>query len=417
MDSNDDLLPDSIVQKHLDGGTPGAGDTDDDAPQPAADTSEPDDDEFDIPIDDDEGPDDESEDTDEDEAGDDEPDEEDAEDDEDSDDLDNEDDEDLDEEDEELDDEDDDEEEDDTEDDESETDFLDGSKFSRADIDKIKDPEAKAAAEKAYKGFQASYTKKTQELARGRTEVKALKAETDQFFDSISTPEGAVGFLKEVVLKDPVVAGAAFEQIATGEGAIDFLVEVGLADSERFEKAYERYLELQDDPAEKERHIKDRDLKTREQRAEARDAEREAERRRARSREISGSASRLADKAGLTDEDFKEEVIPRLKQRIHENGSRKGGSFDISDAEIKEAVKDARRVIRKREERVAERLKAKQSKEAKEKAKKRATKRRRPAPARTTSTSTRRRKKPAEVPDGVDPLDHAIDHAFDRLKS
>lgn len=60
------------------------------------------------------------------------------------------------------------------------TESTDDSKFDFKELENIKDPEAKAWAEKAYKSFQADYTNKTKVLAEDRKEFENSKVQTQQ---------------------------------------------------------------------------------------------------------------------------------------------------------------------------------------------------------------------------------------------
>lgn len=394
---HDDLLPDSLLEKH------GVTDTGiSSSPAPAADD--------DSPLDDDDHPhaesDDLFEDTEEEEAGDDEP-EDDLEDEgEDIDDLDDDEDDDLD-----PDEDDEAEEEGDTEEDDDSTDFLKGSKFDRRDIEKIRDPEARRVAEKAYKSFHAAFTRKTQEIAEQRREAEQIRAEYDRFTQAVTTPEGAKAFVRDLMGINPQVIGAVFEDLATGDGAEQFFLEAALATPEAFEAAYQRFLELEDDPAEKQRFTKEREIEARDRRTRAREQQLNEQQRRARSVEIATEAQSIAGRLDIDEEDFGELVIPRLRARIAENVQR--GRRDISTEEIEAAVKEASAEIERREKRIADRLKARSRKERKEEVRKLAQKQRRPAPPRGGS-KVARAKRPKGPPPGVDPLDFAVDTALAR---
>lgn len=318
-------------------------------PEPAAEAEEPAEDDFeDTP---DEGPEEDDADTDADEAGDYEPDDEGEEDGG--------------------------EEEDDdpAESDEELEDFL--PEFDRKEIEK--DPELK----KAYKHMQAAFTRARQrdaEAAReSQRQLEILQREVESFK----------------------------AQLQDDAGAEEFLVQVALARPEVFERAYEQAVRLAEDEGA-------RDLFTREQRVKA--AERAAEqerlamaqdRARARAAEIVALVGEYGADAGLEGEDF--ELAERfVVEKINQNRLRTGVA-DLTNEEIKAAVQDAQRLLKRQSKKVERKVSKKLAKERDEAVRAKVRNSRRPAPPRASKAPGVKPKKLPPPPPGVDPLDHTID--------
>jgi len=395
------LLPDSIIDKHESAARGGESDTgaDDDLDPDSADDldlgddlDEPDTRESDSDTDEDL---DEDEDSGDDDAGDD------AEDDEETDE--GEEDDDLD------------------EDDLEESDtagkprslLKDAPEFDRRKLDKqIKDnPELG----KAYKSLQRAATQRFEEAADIRKAGERALQERDAFVQQVQTRDGALKFLRAVVLENREVVAEAFDQVLQGADAEDLLVEIALAKPEIFEKARTRIEEMEEDPREKQRFQRDRESKKNHSKSTRERETLEAQRRQVRSGEIRKEITEWAKKAGMADEDVGE-ITVRVRERIQANGKKPGGNFDVTSAEIKEAVIEARKVVREREARVAARLAARQRKDKRKQVRDRMRgSARRPRPARGAGSSAVRRRSPA-VPAGRDPLDFAVETAASRAR-
>ena len=379
----EDILPDEVLDKHFDEQT---------APKPTADEEDTlafDDDTDESTVED------FAEDTDADDAGEEESDEELEEDD--------------------LDDED--ELEDDTE--EEEEDDLDEEDEDVEDISEVLSKEERELIEstpelkKAHRLMQADYTRKTTRVARREKDVEAKQAKIDAFAQHVQTPEGAVEFITNTVMRDPTIAAKAFESIATSEGATAFLVEVGLADTDAFERAYDRVMELNEDEAERTRH-------TRKREAEREDFELKAKRDRMvrdqfehRLREIQDTTERLSERAKVAPEDVGE-VIGAVKDAIRKKGQAKG-EWDLNNDEIKGIVLQVRKDIRKREEKVRRRLESESLKKDRQRVRNKAKRGNRPPAPRASSSSRAQPKPPKQTGDPDRDLDRAIEYAFDRL--
>ena len=250
-------------------------------------------------------------------------------------------------------------------------DFL--PEFDRKTIES--DPRLRAA----YAHMRAAFTRKMQELGEKARRAEYLEREFREF---------------EAQLRDE-------------KGAEEFLVQVALARPEVFERAYERAARLAENPQERELFEREQRLREQERLAQRREQEHLVERIRARAEEISRTIARFGKEEGLEGEDF--DLVERLVvEKIHENRVRTGIS-DVTDQDIKEAVLTAKRFLRRREEKAERAVSAKiaQERDAQVRAKVQAAKR--PAPPRTSTAPGLRPKKLGPPPDGVDPLDHALD--------
>jgi hypothetical protein len=396
QDDLDFEIPEDLLNRHL-GGDAEAEDTteDEETPEPAATEETDESDDHDDEHAEDEALDDEDADeADDEDAGDDEP--EDTDDEAESE--------------EESEDEDDEEDADTEAEDEAETgdDLIDGlPKFDRDKLEKqIKDnPELG----KAYRHLQALATRKTQAAATTLKEAEQQAKDYTAYMERIRTPEGRVEFVAQIATEDPTTVGAAFEKALSGEQGQELLVSIGLANAKLFEAAYNRVADLMEDPSERSRHDRDVEMRARERRLEERDNRARQDAVDRRIAEIRQTTLDLADKAKLTDPD-----LELVAERVIARAGRQG---DISDKEVAEIVDSVAAVVRKREEEIRQKLSAEQRKAERTKTKERARQPKRGAAPRGSSPKPAAPRKNAmrEVPEGVDPLDHAIDLAVSRL--
>ena len=393
-----DILPDELLSKHLDGAknpkpaakTPKAAPPAKDNRREATPAGDADDN-----LDDD--------------AGDDEPDDEldgldldDFEDEDEGDDLD--DDEDLDDEDEDDDEEDDLEDED--EEDDEEDDVLDS--VPAEEIQRIKeDP----ALRKLHKHMQRAFTKKTEAVARRSKELERRESE----LADIRTPKGIAEFLTEVLGQDRNLIGVAFETVATGEGAENFLVEVALQKPEVFEKAYDRFRELNDDPDELDRHKRKRDDEVESRRVKQERRKLVEDRFEDEKVRVGSEARRYAKKLGIDPDDYAV-VNQALADAVRETVNVESGRIALDEREVRKIVKSTKEQLDKQYERAAKRLRKRQLDEKRETVRKRSERNRRGASAPRSAArgsggkgGKGKGKGGFAPPEGVDGLDAFID--------
>jgi len=350
----DDVLPDEVLARHfgLDTGT-------EEDPEPAAEPVEPAFDSEDTL--DDEALEDEDADTEADEAGDYEPDNE----------LGDEDDEgEDDEEDEEIEDR-------PSDEPDPDNDFLPPD-FDRKEIEKH--PELK----KAYKHMQAAFTRARQRDAEAAREaqrrLEVLQAQVQSFQ----------------------------AQLADDAGAEEFLVKVALARPEVFERAYEHALKLAEDEGARNLFTREQRLKAAERAAEAERLAMQQERIARRAQEVTALLTKLGNEAGFEGpEDF--ELAERfVVERIQQNRLATG-TADISDEEVKAAVAEVQRLLKRKSKKVERKVATRLARERDEQVKAKVRNARRPAPPKASKSPGMKPRKLPEPPPGVDPVDFTID--------
>jgi len=391
FDRDADILPDALLDKHLDGGPDTAVADDPDKPEPEDILSG--DDPEGTPA---EGPEDDPEEEDVDEGGDEDPDEE-------EDDLDDDDEEeDIEDEEEDLDDDDEEEEE---EDDDEEEDFLDD-KITADDRKRIKDDPVLA---KFYRQMQKGFHEKTTKLAEGERGVEQRESRMDEFEANFDDPKKAADYFGWLVGKTPSVAYATFEAVAEGEGGHDFLVAIGDSNPEMFEKAYERVQDLISDEAERGRYKRgqaqqerEAKLNRREQRIREQAFDRDYSK-------ISTVFRREATRLDIAEEDLKAietQMADRIRQRRREDGS-----IDLTPVEVKEVVREAKKAQDRIEKRVRRKLDLERVGESRKAVKKKAAKGKRKGPVSPKSSARRpvKEHKAFKPPENEDPMDAFVD--------
>lgn len=319
----------------------------------------------------------------------------------------------LEEEDEELDDE----SEDDLDHDDEEEDLEDeeglAESLTREELEEIR---ADPKLSKAYRSMQRAFTEKTEDVARRADEVELREASMEDFMDYIASPQGAIEFLKEQVIKNPEITGAAFEAVATSdESAEAFLVEAGLANPEALEAAIERIQELKSDEREMRLHERKRELDAAERKQELKARRKASEARRQRAIAIRQDLQKFAQREGIHEDD-----LPRLRQavaRVIQSNRSKDPESDITTDELRQVVKDFAADVEELRKRYTS--EGRRGRKKKKRRKGSGSKGRSRNRAPKSGGVSRRRgargsNKPEEPPPGVDPLDFAVERAADR---
>jgi hypothetical protein len=235
--------------------------------------------------------------------------------------------------------------------------------------------------EPAYKHMQAHFTKKNMEAARVKKEAESYKQEYESFAN----------------------------KLADDNGMSEFLVQVALHRPEIFDKAYEEAVSLNDDEDKKSTYLKDRELSEREQKLQRQEEDRLRQAQEARIMEVVDLTRSVAKKYSLTGPEI--EVAEQfVANRIHEN--RAAGNADISDKEVREAVKLAADRLQANRDKVRKETERTMKREGLSKAKKKATQSKRPAPPRAGGAPARRDAAPTLSHPNEDPLDAIIDARF-----
>lgn len=284
--------------------------------------------------------------------------------------------------------------------------------LTREELEEIKaDPRLR----KRLRSMEKVFTQKTQAVADRDREVGLREQGLEDFIEEIQTVEGAIAFLKEQIITNPELTGAAFEAVATDDGTAEaFLVEVGLVKPEAFSKAFERLEELRADEREMKLHERERDISARERKAGLRKRRSEQQARRQRAIEIRSDLNEFADREGIDAVD-----MPDLRRAVAEQIQRnraKDPSSDIGKQELRQLVKDFGDHVRAREERRGggsgkKQPQSKNGGKPKAPAKKKARSRNRVPSSGGLRRGTRKSAKADKVPEGVDPLDFAIERA------
>lgn len=266
-------------------------------------------------------------------------------------------------------------------------DLLKGAKL-KFDRKLLNTPELKAA----YKELHGLVTRKSQDLSRRIDEVEEVRETANTAIQQFR------GF--QAMLSDPVQA-------------VDFLVDVGLKNTKIFEKAYEKWQELQYDEDKRSLHLERRSLRA--ERADV-DAIKRQEAEARRQQEIDRTTEmthKLAGSLGLKTR----AQIEAAEEAVANVVYRKGGRMPTA-AEIREAVErtaDRYRITRKGEKRQERLNRQEQSREA---ARGRVRNEERARPPRSGARGPVRDRGPQRnrIPQGKDPLEYAIDRAARNLE-
>lgn len=394
-----DILPDEIVDKHLDADPD---DLDpDNLPDPDLDEESSPDDDADDDLDDaDEGT----------EDDDDERDEEDPDDDDDGADDDPDDDDDDD------DDADDDDEKDsdDDEDEDEEDDVLET--VTTKDHRRIqKDPSLK----KVYAHMQKAFTAKTMELKTLQSEVERRDGRITAFQEAIRSGEGMARFISATLESNPDIIGMAFHELTTSENANPeaFLVEVGLESPDILEAAWERVQELQGDEGELKAHNRDRKRASREAALDAREKRGREDAFDVDMTRVEGTAQKEAARLKIHPDDM-EEVNDRIKAGVREHLDKGTGKIGMTNADVKAVVAEAKKTVDKALSRARRRLEEEGVRTSRKGTKKRAAGGRRPKRDKKGGPPKKKvRKKTFKAPDIGDGLDAFVDHRMAQLGS
>lgn len=293
---------------------------------------------------------------------------------------------------------------------------------SKLTPEELEEVRADPRLSKRLKQLERGFTEKTEELAVKARNVSLREADVDEFIQELQTVDGAVSFLKDQVLRNPELVGAAFEAVATDDAtAVGFLVEVGLVKPEALEAAMARLEELRGDEREMKIHERERGVSAKERKLEL-EAKRTRDRRlRQRHIEIRTDMQKFAKREGIDEED-----LPKLRQaiaaKITQNRER-DPQADINRDELRQVVgqfaKDRKaeidRLLRKKGIKPPKDPKAPTSKVRKGEERPAVRSRTRVPPG---GGGLRRRgaRKGADKgpPEGVDPLDWALNRAANK---
>jgi hypothetical protein len=248
-----------------------------------------------------------------------------------------------------------------------------------------KDPHLNAI----YKSMQRDYTRKTTEVARIRDEVEQANAEYEYF---------------EQTLQD----------VAEGGGRETFLLEAALASPEVFQRAFDRAVELLEDPDARKKYEREREVEERERQLSEREKADIGRAKAARVEEIHLSAEDYALKFGIKDGAGLTVAKKYVAKVILENQRfQKHQDVFVTEEQIRDAVKEAALDIRangspapaggRRKGKVAS------PEQVREIAKK---SRPRVVPGNRSPSSSSTLKPLKDLPKGVDPLDARIDQVL-----
>lgn len=284
------------------------------------------------------------------------------------------------------------EEEEDSEEEDSETDEEDedddSSFLSKATLkehqERInKDPSLRAV----HKAMQADYTKKTMEAAKVRDEAQQIVSEYEAFYETLT-------------------------DVTEGGGREKFLVDAALDNPEAFQRAYDQAVELLENPEDRKKFERERDVEDREAKLKAREKVQAQQAQQARVAQIHQTVEALAGKAGIDGDDEIVMVKELVAKAILENRT-KGVHKDvfITDEQIRDTVKAAAARINALRGRAGEDAGRKIRKQRLVDVQKTAkNSKRRVAPkGKRLPTSL---PKPPKVANGVDPLDARIDQVL-----
>jgi len=282
---------------------------------------------------------------------------------------------------------------------------------SKEDIERIK---ADPALSKLHRSMQKHFTQKTQAAAERERRAVAREEAVNRLESTLSDPQGMADYLRFQLESRPDVVGAAFEAVAVGENGLAFLTEVGLAHPEMLESAYDRVQELLSDESEKSRHIRERDVRMREQRLEQRDQQ---ARRSTFDAEFSGltkAAEKEALRLGLQKDELPE-VAAKLRDAVRPRVG-KDGRIDLRPDDAKKIAREVKASLELLEAKVQRRLERRSATTSQERTKQKAASAsrngRRVAPGpvgrgRPTANT------PFKAPPNTDPLDAFIAHRLE----
>lgn len=283
-------------------------------------------------------------------------------------------------------------------------------KLTRKEIEEIK---ADPRLAKAHRLMHGRFTEAMQELREREQGIEAQASEVRDFLAEVRTEEGAVALVQTYAMNNPGVLSRAFKEAFEGsEKQAEFLVDLALEDPEVIREALDQVEVLHADPERLDTRRERQKLARERAEIERDKAARNRQYASQRSHEVRSWMDGYAERAQIPEEE-RATLEQRIIGRIRENRAQTGRG-DITKEDVRRLTVELRDEVKAREDQVRERLKRQERERRNRRRQDRVRAPSRPRPP-SSGGAPRARAGRLKAPKGVDPLDHALDTAFDRL--
>lgn len=286
-------------------------------------------------------------------------------------------------------------------------------KLTRQEIEEIK---ADPRLAKAHRLMHGRFTEAMQELRAREQGMQQQASEVQDFLAEIRTDEGAIALMQTYAMSNPALLSRAFrETFKEQPDQAQFLVDLALDDPEVLREALDQVEGLHADPDRLETRRERQKLARERAEIERDKANRQRHYASQRSQEVRSWMEGYAQRADIPPEE-QPVLEQRIIEKIRENRAQ-SGKGDITKDEVRRLTIELRNEIRTREDRVRARIAQEERKRRNQRRQQRARSgNSRPRPP-SSGGAPSPRNAGLRTPEGKDPLDHALDTAFDRLTS